>query len=104
MTFNSWRKILISEGNESSEKLLRAHEFTFTALTRQEAYELEYLALTSLRLRRMVVVPEPLMPETWQHDAIWCRFNESQSRESVASTGHVDKRWRVTLSFIEVDH
>jgi hypothetical protein len=97
--FQSWRMMTVGVG---SPKLLRRHEITLEFATRSEAYELQSLYFSTLGLRRVLVMPEPLTNSSSVHDAIWGVLVEQYEREVLPSRFN-DKRHRLTLVFEEVD-
>lgn len=102
--FGQWKAIPKPEGPIGSQRILRGHELTLHSLTKGEAYTLQDLYMTSLATRRMLVIPEPLAPNTWLRDAIWCVLSPEDSyiREPVAGTSYSGKRYKVVLTFREV--
>lgn len=99
----TWRSQPKVSGVIGSQKLQRGHELTFNLLTRDQAYSLESIANTAVESRRMLVIPEPLRPETFINDALWCTLDGMHSREAIAGTSNSDKRWRVTMTFREAE-
>lgn len=102
--FQNWRAIPRAIGPAGAQSNVRGHELTLHSLTKGEAYSLQDLVLTSLSTRRMLVIPEPLAPNTWLRDAIWCVLSpeESYVREPLAETSYSSKRYKVVLTFREV--
>lgn len=101
--FQSWKFAPLYQGAPGAEKVLRGHEFTLHNLTKSEAYDLQSILLSMLSTRRVLVIPEPLAPSTWLHDAIWCVSEEVYVREPIAGTSYADKRYKVVVMFREVD-
>lgn len=98
------RGVILSSGVRGSERLLRPMEFTFPALSRDDMHDLKSIVNLVKTTRRMLVIPEPLTPETWLHDALWCTLSSMPSSpEPVARSGYSDRHYRWTLSFLEAE-
>lgn len=97
--FQEWRK----PPTQTNQRVKRGHEITLHNLTRDQVYTLESVLLTILNIRRILIVPEPLATETYLHDALWGVVEELYTRETVTDTPYDDKRYRMTLTFREVD-
>lgn len=93
----------LTSGVKGHERLLRTMEFTFPALDRDDYHDLSAIINVVKTIRRVVVVPEPLSPESWQHDALWCTLSSIPSRESVARSAYSDRHYRTTLTFSEAE-
>lgn len=100
--FHEWGVNPEYSGVAGSEKAQRVHDFTLDRLTKEQAYTIESLVLTSMTTRRLLVIPEPLSINTY-HEAIWCTFNGAHKREPIAKTAFSSKKYRVVISFKEVD-
>lgn len=90
-------------GPKGAQRVLRGHELVVHMLTRAEAYDLEALCLTTLESRRVLMIPEPLHPETWLSQALWATLESVFVREPIAGMGYTGRRYRVQLTFREVD-
>lgn len=90
-------------GVSGSEKLLRGHEISYHYLTRVEAYDLESILRTMLSSRRVLLLVEPLTPSTWLNDAIWCVCEDLYLREPVPGTANAEAKYKVQLTFREVE-
>lgn len=102
LDFHSWVSSPLVTGQKGTQIVQRRHEMALENLTKEEAYDLQSLAIHTLGLRRLLVIPEPLAPETWLADAIWCVLVDSYVRETVPTTGYDSKKYRTALVFEEV--
>lgn len=100
--FHEWDAESEPIGSPGSEKIKRSHQFTLDRITKDQAYEVESLAQVCLNTRRVLVIPEPLMTNT-HHQALWCTFSGSMVKSPIAGTAYNTKKYRVTLTFKEVD-
>lgn len=101
--FQQWKSTPIVSGPPGLRRVLREHEFTLGYLTRQEAYEIQSIAMSGFGTKRLLVIPEPLRPATWPVDAIWCTLESAAVKEPLLETTPDKKLWRVVLTFTEVD-
>lgn len=102
--FQSWRTFGSGNGvSGSPSQFLRSHEITLEFATRNEAYEIWSLYFSTLGLRRVLVMPEPLNTAAHSHDAFWGVLDGDYTRETVSGSSYNDKRFKLTLTFREVD-
>lgn len=103
VSFNEWRKVPDFRGALGFQKPLRGHELVLHNLSRAEAYSLEQMLLGILNTRRVLVLPEPLAPDAYRHDAIWGVLEEVYVRDPLERQPYNDRRFRMVLRFREVD-
>lgn len=101
--FTAWSKEPVIVGTSGSEKSMRKHSFTLYPLTRQQAYDVESIAMSCGPIRRVLCLPETLNTSTWWSDAIWGVFDGVWSRETIPSTSYDQKMFKVEISIKEVD-
>jgi hypothetical protein len=100
---HAWRSADRWVGPLGSQKCVRGHELQLRVLTQAEAYKLATLARGMLGNRRVLVIPEPLAPATWLHDAIWCVLEEPYTREPRTGCSPANRLYTVVIPFREVD-
>lgn len=92
-------------GTPGAERILRVKEVNFHSLTRAQASMLEDIARSRLSTGRMLLIPEPLAPETWIRDVIWCRLEGTVRKERIAYAKYPSgKAYRVVMRFVEVGY
>lgn len=92
-------------GSPGAERVLRVKEVNFHSLTRVQASMLEDIARSRLSTGRMLLIPEPLAPETWARDVIWCRLEGTVRKERIAYARYPSgKGYRVVMRFVEVGY
>lgn len=101
--YETYRAIPNLNGPVGSQIAQRGLEVTCHNLTRDEAYDLQSIYLTALSSKRLLVIPEPNLPATYLHDALWCTIEGSYVREPLAVSTPADRRYRVVTTFREAD-
>lgn len=91
-------------GSPGAEKRLRVKEVNFHALTREQATMLEDIAANRLSTGRMLLIPEPLAPETWIRDVIWCRHEGTVRKVRIAGAMYGGRSYTVVMRFVEVGY
>ncbi len=115
---STWKACPVLAGPQGSEKVLRGHQMTCHNLSKAEAYGLQQIALNQLSTGRLLVIPEGTTTNTYIHDAIWCVLlavsspvssgrgsttYSNYARDMIQNTGYSSKRYKITLTFQEVD-
>lgn len=101
--FNSWLSQPEPRGERGSQVVAGVHELTLHNLSKQQAYDMQSLALTLKSSRRVLVIPEPRAPGTWLRDAVWGTIEDSYVREPQAWTSYTRKRYRTVVRVREVE-
>lgn len=94
------KKVLI--GEPGIERSLTQLEVSFVALTEAEGVQLETLCASRLRSGRLLVIPRPTQPATWQSEAIYCTL-VGMPELTAWPQGGGEIRWKVQLTFKECE-
>jgi len=94
-----WPQSDLLQGQAGTPLVVRQASVPLNCLSRAELYQARSLARQLKGMGRLLVIPSPQSPETWQAEALWCVL--SKWSEAVA----IDKRgrfWKIVLEFKEV--
>lgn len=86
-------------GGEGSELPIRTDNFLFKGLTLQDKINLESLYYINRRTGRMVLIPRPSEPKTWQSEVKYCVFSGSPRLSRMLTD---EDRWVAQVGFEEV--
>ena len=97
-----WERSAKVIGAPGAQKMLRGHRTRLHRVTRAEAAKFESIAETATETRRLLVLPEPLAPETHLDDAIVATCEGSLRRQKVPRTTS-PVRYEIEGTFREVE-
>lgn len=89
-------------GEPGIERYLTGLEVTLEVLGEAEAVALESICLARLRTGRLLVIPRPTQPATWQAEALYCTLQGLPTRTAWPQGGGLIY-WKVTLNFKECE-
>jgi hypothetical protein len=89
-------------GEPGIERALTVLEVTFDVLSEAEGEALRSICLNRLRTRRLLVVPRPDLPATWQREALYCTLKGVPTLTSWPQGGGTII-WKVTVEFKECE-
>lgn len=89
-------------GDPGIERFLTFMDVSFDALTEAEAIALESVCRARLRTGRLLVIPRPNQPATWQTEALYCTLAGLPTRTAWPQGGGLIY-WKVQLTFKECE-
>lgn len=98
----TYKRRLETVGNPGVERSLSYLEVTFDALTEAEGVALQSLCTTRLRTGRLLVIPRPDQPATWQTEAFYCTLASLPTLSAWPQGGGLSY-WKVGLVFKECE-
>jgi hypothetical protein len=94
------RKELV--GEPGVERYISLIDVSFDVLSEAEGIALESLCATRLRTGRLLVIPRPTQPATWQSEALYCTLQGMPTLTGWPQGGGLIF-WRVQLTFRECE-
>lgn len=98
-SFNKRRELV---GDPGMERAITYLDATFEVLTEAEGAALESICADRLRTGRLLVVPRPDQPATWQSEAVYCTLVGLPTLTSWPQGGGLIY-WKVKLTFKECE-
>jgi hypothetical protein len=89
-------------GEPGVERSLTVLEVSFDVLTEAEGNVLESLCAARLRSGRLLVIPRPTQPATWQSEALYCTLQGLPTLTAWPQGGG-EIKWKVQLTFRECE-
>lgn len=89
-------------GEAGVERYVTFLEVSLDVLSEAEALALESVCLARLRTGRLLVIPRPTQPTTWQSEALYCTLQGVPTRTAWPQGGG-EIRWKVQLVFRECE-
>lgn len=94
------KKVLV--GEPGIERALTQIEVSFGVLTEAEGVQLETLCASRLRSGRLLIIPRPDQPATWQSEGLYCTL-VGMPELAAWPQGGGEIRWKVQLTFRECE-
>lgn len=98
----SFKKRLEFIGDPGLEKFLTVLEVSLDALTEAEGEALRSICAAKMRTGRLLVIPRPDQPATWQGEAVYCTLQGPPTLTAWPQGGG-EMRWKVQLTFRECE-
>lgn len=89
-------------GEPGLERGLTFIDVSFEALTEAEGKALQAICMARLRSGRLLVIPRPTQPATWQGEALYCTLSGLPTLSAWPQGGGLNY-WRVNLTFKECE-
>ena len=89
-------------GDPGIERAIKVVDLSFDVLSEGEAIALETICTARLRTGRLLIIPRPDQPATWQAEALYCTLQGLPQRSAWPQGGGTE-RWKVQLSFRECE-
>lgn len=89
-------------GEPGVERFITYLDVQFEVLSEAEGRALESICMARLRTGRLLVIPRPQTPATWQSEALYCTLG-SAAKLTAWPQGGGEIRWKVQLTFKECE-
>ena len=89
-------------GEPGIERVLTYMDVSFDVLSETEGRALRSIVMERLRTKRLLVIPRPDQPATWQAEALYCTLVGGVKLTNWPQ-GRGEQRWKVQLTFKECE-